>query len=121
MARKINNGLFYTLLLSVYAIFFSVQFYNHDGQSDVRREISIAKNAPSHASSVHNSSTHTPSTHTIRLNKRFHQENIQPCSIFCVEAPKQYATPAILGHYRNVFLSSCFPAHTPLRGPPVVA
>jgi hypothetical protein len=116
MARRINNCLFYTLLLSVYAIFFSVQFYNHDGQSELRREISIAKNAPSHASS-----THTPSTHTIRLNKRFHQENIQPCMVFCVEAPKQYDTPAILGHYRNVFLSSCFPAHTPLRGPPVVA
>jgi hypothetical protein len=122
MAKRINNTLFYTLLLAVYAVFFSVQFfYNFDGQSEVKKGVSMAKTAPSHFSSTHPSSAHSPSTHTIRLNKRFHQENMTPCTILSVDAPRQYVIRATLEHYRNIFLPSFFPVHHPLRGPPVVA
>jgi hypothetical protein len=122
MARKINNTLFYTLLLSVYAIFFSVQFfYNFDGQSEVKKGVSIAKSAPSHSTSAHSTSAHSPSSHTIRLNKRFHQENMAPCTVLSVDAPRQYIIRATLEHYRDVFLPSFFPVYHPLRGPPVVA
>jgi hypothetical protein len=126
MVKRIHNISFYTLLLSVYTVFFSVQFFfNFDfpgsgnPQSFIRHfcsenrpagTVSFAKEAPSRSSS-----------RSIRLNKRFHQENILTCDIFSVAAPESYIVQRTLGHYRDSFLPSANPVYRLLRGPPSMA
>lgn len=126
MGKRIHTALFNTILLSVYTVFFSVQFlFNFDGPEPGNsgnifhysssllhpgRKVTYGKNSSSHHSS-----------HTIRLNKRFHQENITPCQAASVDAPPQYAVRKAPKEYRDPLLPSFIPVHRLLRGPPVVA
>jgi hypothetical protein len=110
----------------VYTVFFSVQFffnfdrpgptnvqnfYSHSSSSDHSEEWgSLPMKAPCPCA-----------THTIRLNKRFHQENIPPCGIFCVDAPEPYVIRRTIGLYRDSLLPSVTPIRRLLRGPPSMA
>src|ERR1700743_3437895 len=99
MAKKIHSVLFHTLLLAVYAVFFSVQcFCNSGGQSNTANILNcssvshytgntggIVKNGPLRSS--------LPSSHSIRLNKHFHQSDISTCTVFSAEAPGVHFIP----------------------------
>ncbi|HEY4063283.1 MAG TPA: hypothetical protein VGM30_15360 [Puia sp.] len=118
MVKKAHSVLFHTLLLSVYAVFFSVQFFfNFDGPGPGN----YSPNIFTQAAAVHHSPLPPTGTHTIRLNKRFHQENITPCDVFFVDVPTPYIMRRTLGDFRDVFLPSFTPIYRPLRGPPIVA
>ena len=117
MVKKSYSILFHTILLSVYAVFFSVQFFfNFDGPGPTSPHSIFTT-----AASVHHSPLHSTTSHKIRLNKRFHQENITPCTVLSVEAPEQYITRETLGDCRSIHLPFTTPVHRALRGPPVVA
>jgi hypothetical protein len=126
MVKRIHNISFYALLMTVYTVFFSVQFFfNFDcpgsgnAQSFLRffrsgnhpeKVVSFAKEAPSPSSS-----------RSIRLNKRFHQENISPCAILCMDSPKPYIIRRAVAIYRDGVLPPVTPAYHLLRGPPSMA
>jgi hypothetical protein len=121
----VHKALFYTLLFCVYGIFFSVEsFYNFEGQpyqklifqheadsGPVLKSQALVKCAP----------LHSTSSHSIRLNKRYHQENIPPCTIFSLAAPERYITPVRLGLPGDGVLPSVAIIHYSLRGPPADA
>jgi hypothetical protein len=115
------------MLLSVYAVFFSVQFFfNFDGPGPgYGQTILYSCAAHSNPAGAHfqksGLSTSNAPVHNIRLNKRFHQEDLYPCPLLRVEAPEQYEVRQTLGHYTNRFLPSFTPFHPALRGPPVAA
>ena len=124
MTKKIHKLLFYTLLLSVYGLFFSVEsFYNFEGQLNTAAffKYTRAQLAKNGQSVVKASSSHSSPTHNFRLNKRFHQEEISPCPVFQVAAPESYVIPRVLGSYRTIILPIVTLIHRPLRGPPSVA
>jgi hypothetical protein len=125
MVKRRQNILFYAVLMPVYAVFFSVQFFfnfefpgsdtqNFIGQfrsdNHAGKMVSFAKEAPSHSFS-----------RSIRLNKRFHQENIPTCDILSMDVPEPYVIQRTLGHYQDSFLSYVTPVHRLLRGPPSMA
>ena len=124
MAKRIHKYLFYTLLLIVYGVFFSVEsFYNFEGHSDAKKILSQPSIVCHSAGNgvVSTSAARFPSSHTIRLNKRYQQENFAPCPIFRVEAPVVYFTPRILGVYPIHSLPRITIEYSALRGPPVAA
>jgi hypothetical protein len=107
MQKRIHTLLFYTLLLSVYAGFFSVEsFFNFEGQS----EVSIKKTT---------SPLHSAHTHLVRLNKRYHQEDISLSPVVSTETPVAYVVPRTASRYRDLPLPSGPAIHRSLRGPPV--
>jgi hypothetical protein len=125
MVKRIYHISFYTLLTTVYTVFFSVQFFFNfdcpglDAQNFIRHfcsdnhpvgMASFARETPSHSSSC-----------PIRLNKRFHQENIPPCDIISTGAPEPYVLQRTSGYLRDSFLPSVTPGHQLLRGPPSMA
>jgi hypothetical protein len=126
MVKRIHHITFYALLMSVYTVFFSVQFFfNFDFQGSGNAQnflrhfcsgnhpekmVSFVKGSPSHSSSC-----------SIRLNKRFHQESTPTCDIIFLDVPEPYIIQRTLGHYRNSFLPSVTPVHRLLRGPPSMA
>ena len=125
MVKRIHNMSFYALLMSVYTVFFSVQFFFNfdlpasDTQNFIRqfrsdnhpkKMVSFAKEAPSHSFS-----------RSIRLNKRFHQENFPTCDILYMDVPQFYVIQRPLGNYGDSFLPSVTPVHRLLRGPPSMA
>jgi hypothetical protein len=115
MQKRIHKLLFYTLLLSVYAGFFSVEsFFNFEGQSEVRT-------TPTHSSYFQKSPT-TPlqsaHKHLVRLNKRYHQEDISLSPVISPETPFAYVVPGMTSLYRDCPLSSGPAIHRSLRGPP---
>jgi hypothetical protein len=122
MRITLHKALFYTLLFCVYGIFFSVEsFYNFEGQPYQR----VIFQRKADAGPVLNSQTLVKSTplpssssHSIRLNKRYHQENIPPCPIFSLAAPERYITPVRLGTPGDGVLPSIAIVHYSLRGPP---
>jgi hypothetical protein len=123
--KRIHTILFYALLTAVYGVFFSVEsFFNFEGQIHAKELFAYssitqaAAKAPGVARTLPLSSS---SSHAIRLNKRYHRENIPSCIVFSVEAPVRYVTPQALMLYRNSPLFSSVVVHHPLRGPPVVA
>jgi hypothetical protein len=120
MRKKIYTFSFYTLLLAVYGIFFSVEsFYNFEGHSDAREIIHRA--ALVQSGSAANASLHCypgPQKTRVRLNKRFHQEEFPPCTVYEVGAPVIYVTPRELGSLVVSPLPSVTVAHPQLRGPP---
>ena len=125
MRKRIYTILFYTLLTAVYGVFFSIEsFFNFEGQIHAKELFAYssitqaAAKAPGVARTLPLSSS---SSHAIRLNKRYHRENIPPCIVFSVEAPVRYIAPQTLVLYRNSPLLSAVVVHHPLRGPPVVA
>lgn len=122
--KRAYSILLHSLLLAVYAIFFSVQFFfNFD---------SFARPQEIPAYSIF-SQTHVPqkdvklsakkqghpgSKTSLRLNKRFQQEEAPPCEIFHVPSPVQYVVLDHPGHYADHLLLTFFPVSQPLRGPP---
>ena len=125
IAKKIYGTLFYTMLLSVYTVFFCVQsFFNFDGHSDARTIFQYGASF-SHdggqASIAADGASHSIPAHKFRLNKRFHQENFPPCEVLSVEIPASFVTHVTLGDRRDIFLPSFISLPHPLRGPPVVA
>jgi hypothetical protein len=125
MKNTLYKLLFYTLLFGVYGVFFSVEsFYNFEGHSNARDIINYASLAGGHekdASIARTTPLHFPSTHSLRLNKRFHQENIPPCPVLSPALPEYVLTPLVLGDYRRTDLSEPALLHRPLRGPPTLA
>jgi len=125
MKKRIHTALFYTLLLSVYGVFFSVEsFFNFEGQVNTKELFKYS--AFVHFSGNHQSVIKTPplqssSKHNLRLNKRYHQEDIAPCPLISVAPPVLPLIPRVLGSYSIVPLPSIAVVHRPLRGPPVVA
>jgi len=125
MKKRIHTALFYTLLLSVYGVFFSVEsFFNFEGQvnaKDLFRYSSFVHFSGSHQQAVCTTPLQPSSKHNFRLNKRYHQEDIVPCPLISVAAPVLPLIPRVLGSYSIVPLPSTAGIHHPLRGPPVVA
>jgi hypothetical protein len=123
MGKKLHKLAFYTLILAVYGVFFSIEsFYNFEGHSEAREIIrysSFLKATPveSCVRASHVNYPHSQKTR-LRLNKRYHQEEFLPCTAY--EAP----APVIITIRREmgVFVLRPFPAvtlvHPQLRGPP---
>jgi hypothetical protein len=116
--------LFYTLLLGVYGIFFSVEsFYNFEGQTNTRDSLRYASVAGVHgedALAARNTPLHSAPSHGLRLNKRYHQENIPPCPVLAPTRCEYVLTPLILGVYRPAYLPKPVLLHRPKRGPPAL-
>jgi hypothetical protein len=125
MQKRIYKFLFYTLLLAVYGVFFSVEsFYNFEGHSDAKAVFNysaLAQLQGNHQQVVKSSPVQSSGKHKIRLNKRFHQEDIAPCPVITVAAPEERIIPRVLGAYRTAPLPTVPEACLRLRGPPVVA
>lgn len=124
MSKRIHKYLFYALIAVVYGVFFSVEsFYNFEGHSDAKKILSHASRVRHEARDrgVSTSSAQFPAAHSIRLNKRYQQENFPPCPIFRVEMPVSYVEP------RRPVVYSVWPLpfitvdHSSLRGPPIAA
>lgn len=123
--KKTYRITFYTGILCVYAVFFSVQsFYNFEGNSNSQELFSyysfvhaasksgvLAKGQPLRSSAGHRT----------RLNKRYHQENMPPCDVVSVVIPERYIPLQTPDYYRDANLPSIVLVTHPLRGPPVVA
>ena len=122
MQKCLHRLLYYTLLLGVYGIFFSVEsFYNFEGHSNARdiiRYASLAGGLEKDAPIARTTPLRSPSTHSIRLNKRFHQENIPPCPVFTPAIPEYVLMPLVPEVYCRTDLSEPALLHRPLRGPP---
>jgi hypothetical protein len=114
MNRRIHKGLFYAILLCVYAAFFSVEsFYNFEAQPQGKSGIrySVAKNIPFHSTT----------SHGFRLNKRYHPEVIPPCPIVPPNVPQICLIPVRLGTPGDHPLPDIAIFHYSLRGPPAAA
>ncbi|HEX3934071.1 MAG TPA: hypothetical protein VHW43_05295 [Puia sp.] len=123
MKIHLHKLLYYTLLFGVYGIFFSVEsFYNFEGHSNARdifRQVALVSGHEV-ASVAQTAPLHSPSTHSIRLNKRFHQENMPPCPVLSPILPEYVLAPLMLeSHCRNHLPEPAL-LHRPLRGPPTL-
>ena len=116
--------LFYTLLLGVYGIFFSVEsFYNFEGQTDAKGIVAYAslfKVKQQHGPIARTTPLRSASSHGLRLNKRYHQEVISPCPIFFPARPGYAVTPLIRVRYRPAELTEPTLLYRPQRGPPAL-
>jgi hypothetical protein len=125
MAKKFHKLSFYTLILAVYGIFFSIEsFYNFEGHSEAREIISHnctaflqAQSAEAGLALPHVSH---PGSHKVRLrlNKRYHGEEFPPCTVYEAPAPTVVITPRELGIYCLRPLPSVSLLRPQLRGPP---
>ena len=126
MEKKLHKLSFYTLILAVYGIFFSIEsFYNFEGHSEAREIIRYSSYLHSLSATAGFKALHGnyPQSHKIRLrlNKRFHQEDIQPCTVYEVVAPFISVTPFELGSFPLGPLPSVPLDRPKLRGPPFAA
>jgi hypothetical protein len=126
MGNKCHKLSFYTLILAVYGIFFSIEsFYNFEGHSDAREifRYSAFLNARSAEAGVNASHVHYPHSHKtkLRLNKRYHGEEFPPCTVYEAPAPTVIVTPRELGVFCVRSLPSISLLRPQLRGPPVAA
>jgi hypothetical protein len=126
MGKRLHRLSFYTLILAVYGIFFSIEsFYNFEGHSEAREIIrhSSYLNELSDQAGVKTVHSHFPNSHPIRLrlNKRYHQEDIQLCTVYTVVAPVITVRPYELGMYPLSPLPAVPFDHPKLRGPPFAA
>ncbi|HLZ89005.1 MAG TPA: hypothetical protein VKQ52_17240 [Puia sp.] len=126
MRKNLHKISFYTLILAVYGIFFSIQsFYNFEGHSDAREILRHAAFLPvvSSGSGVKAIPAAHPDSHRVRLrlNKRFHQEEFPPCTVYEVCVPVIYVTPHALGPFAIRPLPAVTLFHPQLRGPPYIA
>jgi hypothetical protein len=125
MKKRIHKILFYTLLLSVYGVFFSVEsFFNFEGQvntKEIFKYSSFVHSSASPQTVVKASPLQSSSSHHVRLNKRYHQEDITPCPLISVPAPLLPVIPRVLGACTVLLLPAVTVAHHRLRGPPCVA
>ena len=126
MGKGIHKLAFYTLILAVYGVFFSIEsFYNFEGHSEAREIIrysSFLRSTPVEAGVIASNAAY-PHSHTsrLRLNKRFHQEDYSPCTVYTVVAPIIYETPYELGSFAVQPLPAVALIHPQLRGPPYAA
>ena len=124
MKTRLHKLLYYMLLLGVYGIFFSVEsFYNFEGHSnasDIIRYASLISGHDKDVTVVRTTPLHSTSAHSIRLNKRFHQEDMLPCPILMPVLPEYVLAPVVLGCYCRTALPKPALLHRPLRGPPVL-
>jgi hypothetical protein len=122
MKHRINKMLFYTLLLAVYGIFFSVEsFYNFEGQTNAKEQLRFAAFTHQHHLSIARVLPLGSSSHGLRLNKRYHPEAMPACPVFSPAAPVALVPPANDRSYRDVHLPAITLLSYCLRGPPVVA
>ena len=125
MEKRAHKIFFYTLLLAVYGIFFSVEtFFNFEGQinaKDLFKYSSFVHFSGNHQQIIKTTPLQSSSSHKIRLNKRYHQEESAPCPVITVGTPAERIIPIVLGAYRDIPLPSVPVPHLRLRGPPVVA
>lgn len=125
VVKKTYRIAFYTLILSVYAIFFSVQsFYNFEGNSNSQEVFShYSILHASHGSDVLAKARPLRSStgHKTRLNKRYHQENILPCEVVSIVIPERYIPLQTPDFSRQTVLPSPILVNYTLRGPPAVA
>ena len=125
MKTRLHKLLYYILLLGVYGIFFSVEsFYNFEGHSnasDIIRYASLLSRHEKEAFVARTTPLHSPSRHSIRLNKRYHQEDIPPCPVLTPALPEFVLTPLVLGSHCRTNLPKPVLLHRPLRGPPALA
>src|SRR6201990_271164 len=119
MKNTLHRTLFYTLLLAVYSTFFSVEsFYNFEGQVNAKEIFRYASLARQHDLRVISTTPlHGSSSHKIRLNKRFHQEDMPPCPVLAPAAPMAYVQAIDGPIYRDAALPSVTLFSYPLRGP----
>jgi len=122
MKKRLHKLLYYSLLLGVYTIFFSVEsFYNFEGHSnasDIIRYASLVNGHAKDASVARAMPVHSTSRHSIRLNKRFHQEDVPPCPVLTPAPPEYVLAPLVLGSHCRTDLPEPAILHRPLRGPP---
>ena len=125
LTRKTYRIGFYILILSVYAVFFSVQsFYNLEGNSnstEVFSHYSFLKTAHGVGLLAKARPLKSSTGHKTRLNKRYHQENIQPCEVVSIVIPDRYIPLQTPDFSRQTILPSPILVNYTLRGPPVVA
>src|ERR1700744_1506348 len=125
MKKRLHKLLFYTLIFGVYGIFFSVEsFYNFEGHSnasDIIRYASLLNAHGKDAGVVRTPPLHSASIHSVRLNKRFHQEDIPPCPTLTPALPEYVLTPLVLGSHCRTDLPKPALLQRPLRGPPALA
>ncbi len=124
MKTPLHKLLYYILLLGVYGIFFSVEsFYNFEGHSnasDIIRYACLISGHDKDVSVARTTPLHSTSRHSIRLNKRFHQEDMPPCPVLSPVVPEYVLAPIVLGSYCHTDLPKPALFHRPLRGPPAV-
>ncbi len=125
MHKKLHKLLFYTLLVGVYGIFFSVEsFYNFEGQTDVKiilAHASVIKvNQRSNRLCAGTVPQRSASSHGLRLNKRYHQEVICTCPLLMPERPECFLTPLMPACYRSAELTRPALLCQPQRGPPAL-
>jgi hypothetical protein len=125
MRKRLHKLLFYTLLLGVYGIFFSVEsFYNFEGQTNARGMLeyaSFVRVQQHHRPVAGATPLHGASSHGLRLNKRYHQEVISPCPILSPSRPEYALTPLTPVCYRPIELPEPTLLFRPQRGPPSVS
>jgi hypothetical protein len=124
MRKRLYKLLFYTLLLGVYGIFFSVEsFYNFEGQTDVKGIVayaSLTKVKQQYGPVARTTPHRSASSHGLRLNKRYHQEVICSCLIFSPARPEYATTPLTRVCYRPAELAEPTLLYRPQRGPPAL-
>jgi hypothetical protein len=121
--RLTGRCLFYTLLLVVYAAFFSVQFFfNFNSVVNTPalcRIYSVLQNSPGGNAAISKTAPLKSSPlHTIRLNKRFQQEDMPPCTLASIVVPERYIPLRTPDYSKHIFTPSFVPDNNPLRGPP---
>lgn len=124
MKKRLHKLLFYALLFGVYGIFFSVEcFYNFEGQGTARNIVHfvhLVNSQERHLPVAQATPFHSAAAHSIRLNKRFHQENIPPCPVLLPVAPEYVVAPLTVGRFWHTDLPDPALLHRPLRGPPAL-
>jgi hypothetical protein len=122
MRKRLHKLLFYTLLLGVYGIFFSVEsFYNFEGQTnagEILRFATLARVQQQHVASARSTPFHPAFYHGIRLNKRFHREVVPSCPLLSPTRPEYALTPLTRVCYRPAGLAEPTLLYRPQRGPP---
>ncbi|MDR3717014.1 MAG: hypothetical protein P4L51_29740 [Puia sp.] len=123
--RSIYKILSKALLLSVYLVFFFVQlFFNFEAFQNAQffsKCPSLTSYFGGHQRVSSKGPLHAARKPTIRLNKRFQQENNPPIELISSEFPSRYASSVNtipFGQYRNGLHPHLFYTSTPLRGPP---
>jgi len=125
MRKRLHKLFFYTLLLGVYGIFFSVEsFYNFEGQTDVKGILAYAslfKVKEQGGPIAQTAPLRSASSHGLRLNKRYHQEVISPFPVLLPARPEYVLTPLIPVCHRPAELTEPALLYRPQRGPPALA
>jgi len=126
MRKRLHNIAFYTLILAVYGVFFSIEsFYNFEGHSEAREIIRYSSFLQANQGEPGITAPHVNYPHSqktrVRLNKRYHQEEFPPCTVYEAPAPVVVVTPRVLGAYVVRPLPAVVQIHPQLRGPPSLA